>query len=1078
LSRARADRIDLLLRKSRFGITEALKHSPASKAGRLLILVDQFEEIFRFADLRTQRAKTAVRQQEERDEATLFIQLLLATREDPDFDGQIIITMRSDFIGDCARFHGLAEAVTATQYLVPSLTRDQLARAIRGPVERAGSEVDPALVQRLLNDTEEDPDQLPVMQHVLMRCWRHAARLVVPPGEQYSDTASWQEAEGVRVSEADYAAVGRAAGALSQHANEVIANLRKDRLPELSSIGLDLEMAVKRIFQCLTDTDSRGRVTRRPQTLGSIVDVIAPDDIQPKQRDAVREDVASVIGRFASPECSFLRTPDRGDSEEESVIDIGHEALIRRWDKLGSPGEKNWVREEQHDAEEFSNLLRVARIGSLISKDKLPEFESWWDKRRPTTAWARRYSRDAPAELRTARDVLIRSRSHLRFKRVVLVSAACLAILAILGALAWSAWTAEGRLDAAIQAKQRYLSILGRYQLLHSRASTGLITALYGFCDARSESAQSWGGRLLRGIRPSPGATPELRALAYSALEELGERRVLTLSAKPDEQVNVAVAYAGHQVLIAAPGLLFSWVNGKDRSSDRVQKVADLFSLKNSGGANNSAVPMDLVVSPDQKEALVSTMLQQRLLMVDLTNGKVHELGKAKDPAVGNGVFSRDGTYIATFAWFGARPRLWRRIKGAYKEDLKALKGVPPDIISATFDSRSEKLLLGSKSGRTFIVSLDGKTPPVQWTAGEKDDASGLISAIAFQPTNRNLFLKVQGQQAYLCYVKETDRNEPADRKSDNGRKKCYPLQAESAVFRGSFSPDGRHVALISPDGTLRIYRAPSPDGRPLVSEKPEQITRFGPSAFSFAWNPNSPHELAVASQGGELDRRGRVTKGAIWIWDVDTALSKDLGTSSDGGPTPGRFTCPHGNANVVIKCDPRDASDPVKIGFRGRDLGPLAFYDRTTGAQSADVSGNWLAWALNEGGILLFRFPSPRPVAVIGQGTKWRYVRFSDQPREPQRAIAVDTEGNQRSWRYFATAEELESFSKSKLPTETEMNLDELRRSGSLRLERTALTLNATESRNLRGIVEWITPPELRGRNGCLQEVEQTPAR
>ena len=42
--------------------------------------------------------------------------------------------MRSDFIGDCARFNGLPEAVSRSQFLVPGMTRDQREEVIRKPL--------------------------------------------------------------------------------------------------------------------------------------------------------------------------------------------------------------------------------------------------------------------------------------------------------------------------------------------------------------------------------------------------------------------------------------------------------------------------------------------------------------------------------------------------------------------------------------------------------------------------------------------------------------------------------------------------------------------------------------------------------------------------------------------------------------------------------------------------------------------------------------------------------------------------------------------------------------------------------
>src|SRR5262249_36003702 len=130
----------------------------------------------------------------------------------------ILLTMRSDFIGECARFHGLSEAVTETQYLVPALTREQRAAAIRGPVNRAGAEIEPSLVQRLLNDTNEDPDQLPVMQHALMRCWQHAFRTT-------------EAGAATKLAVSDYQTIGGIEGALTQHGDELLESLGQPQGP-------------------------------------------------------------------------------------------------------------------------------------------------------------------------------------------------------------------------------------------------------------------------------------------------------------------------------------------------------------------------------------------------------------------------------------------------------------------------------------------------------------------------------------------------------------------------------------------------------------------------------------------------------------------------------------------------------------------------------------------------------------------------------------------------------------------------------------------------------------------------------
>ena len=84
--------------------------------------------------------------------------------------------MRSDYLGDCALFDGLPEALNDSQFLTPKLTRAQRQQAIEGPARVFDGRVEPALVARLLNDMGSGPDQLPLMQHALMRLWKGSAR--------------------------------------------------------------------------------------------------------------------------------------------------------------------------------------------------------------------------------------------------------------------------------------------------------------------------------------------------------------------------------------------------------------------------------------------------------------------------------------------------------------------------------------------------------------------------------------------------------------------------------------------------------------------------------------------------------------------------------------------------------------------------------------------------------------------------------------------------------------------------------------------------------------------------------------
>src|SRR6266700_2433230 len=79
-----------------------------------------------------------------------LVKLLIEAKRQSDVPIYIVITMRSDFLGDCAQFRDLPEAINDGQYLIPRMTRDQRREAITGPVAVGGGEISRPLVNRLL----------------------------------------------------------------------------------------------------------------------------------------------------------------------------------------------------------------------------------------------------------------------------------------------------------------------------------------------------------------------------------------------------------------------------------------------------------------------------------------------------------------------------------------------------------------------------------------------------------------------------------------------------------------------------------------------------------------------------------------------------------------------------------------------------------------------------------------------------------------------------------------------------------------------------------------------------------------
>ena len=331
------------------GLVEALRETPPPERVNLLLLVDQFEEIFRF------------RKEGDPEEADAFVSLLLETAKQEEFPVYVVLTMRSDYLGDCAIFSGLPEALNDSQFLTPRLSREQSEAAIVKPARVFGGRLEPALVNRLLNDMGADPDQLPLLQHCLMRMWTSASERAAVDGGPPTITSD------------DYVKVGGLERALSIHANDILEHLT----PEQQRIA---EVMFRRLTERATERGETRRDTRRPARLGDIAGAAGVS----------AEDVAGVVEEFRKPDRSFLMPPLGRPLTADTLIDISHESLIKLWDTLDG-----WATEEARSAAFYERLKQAASNwqddAGLLGGKNLERAIEWEGLQAPTPEWAARY---------------------------------------------------------------------------------------------------------------------------------------------------------------------------------------------------------------------------------------------------------------------------------------------------------------------------------------------------------------------------------------------------------------------------------------------------------------------------------------------------------------------------------------------------------------------------------------------------------------------------------------------------------------------------------------------------------------
>jgi energy-coupling factor transporter ATP-binding protein EcfA2 len=427
------------LEMGNLGVVDLFEQAQLTDHANLLLIVDQFEELFRYRT--SQHSSSGDNARQVHEESVAFVNLLLAAAKSK-FPIYVVLTMRSDFLGDCARFPGLAEAVNEGQYLVPRLTREERRSAISGPIAVGGGEISPVLLTRLVNDVGDNPDQLSILQHALNRTW-----------------AQWQSTRhgGGLISLSHYEAIGAMAHALDQHAESAFAELKTEREKKICEV----------IFQALTVKGSDARGIRRPTDFATLCAIA----------NASPAEVGAVLDVFREPDRPFLMPPAPEPLEPGAIIDISHESLMRVWNRL-----KHWVEREAESAALYRRLVQNALLhgrGStgLMADPELALMLEWQQNWQPTSAWAERYAPSFTQAIeflersRNQRDRLAAERETARKRKLRQTQwvAGVLGILAAIAlSLAYVAWRERGRAEAnlksAKEAVEASLSSAGSQQ--------------------------------------------------------------------------------------------------------------------------------------------------------------------------------------------------------------------------------------------------------------------------------------------------------------------------------------------------------------------------------------------------------------------------------------------------------------------------------------------------------------------------------------------------------------------------------------------------------------------------------------
>jgi KaiC/GvpD/RAD55 family RecA-like ATPase len=265
------------------------------KLHRLLIVVDQFEELFTL----TPSA-----------ERHTFIDRLLASLS---VEGVVLLpTLRADFYGQAIEAdRRLSDLLGQEQITLGRLTPEELTRAIVEPARLAHLEFDPGLPDVLLQDAGNEPGSLPLLQHALLELYTRGA--------------------GVRLTMDNYQAIGGIRKAIANSAEREYRRFEELGQGALVRAVFTQLVRLARSDEGLEDTRRRVTISALPSEAEPIVDEFA--SYRYRLLVKANERVSAAPGNGGH---------ERPLAHETETVEVAHEALIREWDRL-----KNWLNEDR-----------------------------------------------------------------------------------------------------------------------------------------------------------------------------------------------------------------------------------------------------------------------------------------------------------------------------------------------------------------------------------------------------------------------------------------------------------------------------------------------------------------------------------------------------------------------------------------------------------------------------------------------------------------------------------------------------------------------------------------------------------
>jgi WD40 repeat protein len=803
----------------------------AAPARRLVLVVDQFEELFTLCRDEDQRAA--------------FVHNLLYASTIARGQTIVVLALRTDFYDRCTAYPSLADNLAAQQVLIGSMHERELRQAIEEPARRVGLQFEQGLVNRSLEDITKEPGTLPLMQYALLELWNHR--------EDSSLTMdTYQEIGGLRE-------------ALAQRSEAVYAELKEAEQAQM-----------RRILLRLTRVGEGTEHTRHRAGMSELL----PDTEQAQVVETVLKQLAD----------ARLITIDRDPVSREQLVDVAHEALIGGWPRLRdwldedraallahrrfTDAAQKWEREEREE----SHLYRRARLAEAeewaeAHPDDLHPLEQEFLEASVALREQERAEDEAARErkLRTAvklaeeaeveweakeeraeegRERAMGRAGSLRPLRFLAVALTVALAAAIIGGL-W-AWRQNGLLvqqqNAAEQQSRMALSQQLAAQVpgaLESDPELGLLLAMEGI----SVTYQ------VDGIYSVEADSALRQALTNPFLQTLRGHR---------DGVNHAVfSPDGKRILTAS-----------DDSTARLwdREGRPLATLTGHTDSIHHAA-----FNPNRRY-IVTASSDDTARLWDIEGQPLATL-TGHTGSVTHAAFSPDGRFVVTASWDNTA-RLWD-MEG---QPVVTLTGHTDMIHYVAFDSDREHIITasGDRTARLWdiegraVITLTGHTDSV-YHAAFSPDGQRILTASA-DGTAR---LWDRSSQVLAILSGHTDKVNHATFSPDgrhiitaswDGTARLWDVEGEPLVTLTGhtgkvnyavFSPDGKRILSVGDDGTARLW---SKEGRPVAI-----LTGHTDKINHAVFSPDAKRILTVSDDG------------TARLWDMESQPPAILTGHTDG---------------------------------------------------------------------------------------------------------------------------------------------------------------------------------------------------